>query len=62
MVFSLAWECDWVSWELEREREREVLVSVREIIIDWTSLANTNIIVGCITSTIIVEHYSGTSK
>ena len=23
LVFSLAWECDWVSWELERERERE---------------------------------------
>ena len=62
MVFSLAWECDWVSWELEREREREVLVSVREIIMDWTSVANTNKIVGCITSTIIAENYSGTSK
>ena len=36
-------------------------MSVREIIIDWTSVANTYIIVGCITSTIIAEHYSGIS-
>ena len=62
MVFSLAWECDWVSWELEREREGEGIVSVRDIIFDWTSVANTHIIVGCITNTKIAEHYSGTTK
>ena len=37
-------------------------MSVRDIVIDWTSVANTHIIVGSITSTIIAEHYSGTTE
>ena len=46
LVFSLAWECDWVSWGLEREGEREVDISECQGKINWTSVPNTYIIVG----------------